>query len=217
MPYPNVLIVGSSGSGKTRSIKNLNPDDVLIINQEQKQLPFREAKNFKNNFFVETYSNVLETLQFKVKPEHKIVVIESLQSISDQLLKESRTLNKGYDIFNWHNIRINDLLGTIKKMTEKIVVVLDLDDLYDEKNPDGSSKSYRCARVNGREKRAEIERDFEIVLFTDVMKNPDGSMNYRFLTNTDGICTAKSPEGMFQRWIPNDLKVVVDGINNYYK
>ena len=37
-----VLIAGESGSGKTYSIKNLNPDDVGVFLCEKTRLPFRK-------------------------------------------------------------------------------------------------------------------------------------------------------------------------------
>jgi hypothetical protein len=41
--------------------------------------------------------------------------------------------------------------------------------------------------------------------------------DHKFCTQADGMGTAKTPEGMFDRVeIPNDLKLVDDAIRNYY-
>ena len=45
---PNIIVVGKSGSGKSTSLRNLNPKSTAILNVERKQLPFKEAKNFLN-------------------------------------------------------------------------------------------------------------------------------------------------------------------------
>ena len=37
------LILGQSGTGKSTSLRNLNPDDVLLIQVVKKPLPFRSA------------------------------------------------------------------------------------------------------------------------------------------------------------------------------
>ena len=41
-----LIVLGPSGSGKSRSIKNLNPDSTIVVNVLKKSLPFRgsEAK-----------------------------------------------------------------------------------------------------------------------------------------------------------------------------
>ena len=41
------FLVGKSGTGKSTSLRNLNPDETLIINTDQKALPF---KNFSAKY-----------------------------------------------------------------------------------------------------------------------------------------------------------------------
>ena len=43
---PNVIVVGKSGSGKSTSLRNLNPKTTAVINTERKQLPFKGANDF---------------------------------------------------------------------------------------------------------------------------------------------------------------------------
>ncbi|ENZ0636944.1 ATP-binding protein [Acinetobacter baumannii] len=38
------LILGQSGTGKSTSLRNLNPNDVLLIQVVKKPLPFRSAE-----------------------------------------------------------------------------------------------------------------------------------------------------------------------------
>ena len=45
---PNVIVVGKSGSGKSTSLRNLNPEKTAVLNTERKQLPFKGANKFKN-------------------------------------------------------------------------------------------------------------------------------------------------------------------------
>lgn len=60
-----------------------------------------------------------------------------------------------------------------------------------------------------------IEGLFTYVLFTKVT-NGDNGTEYRFVTNNDGSSTAKTPMGLFEeRFIDNDLKLVIDRINEY--
>jgi hypothetical protein len=61
------------------------------------------------------------------------------------------------------------------------------------------------------DEKLTVEGCFDIVLYT---KNELG--NHTFVTQSDGFMTAKSPEGMFEKEIPNDLKAVDVAIRNYY-
>ena len=49
------------------------------------------------------------------------------------------------------------------------------------------------------------------------MIESNGKMEYRFLTNSDGIKLAKTPRGCFDKYIPNDYKLVLDTIDKYQK
>lgn len=40
----SIMILGESGRGKSRSIKNLNPDETLVIKSISKPFPFRSAE-----------------------------------------------------------------------------------------------------------------------------------------------------------------------------
>lgn len=56
-----------------------------------------------------------------------------------------------------------------------------------------------------------------IVLYTDMNeRKEDKSVNYRFLTNSDGICSAKSPKGMIPMYISNDVLEVIKACEKYY-
>jgi hypothetical protein len=55
-------------------------------------------------------------------------------------------------------------------------------------------------------------------LYTLVEEGKDGSASYNFVTNRFRKLPAKSPDGMFDEVkIPNNLQIVVDKVNEYYK
>lgn len=61
-----------------------------------------------------------------------------------------------------------------------------------------------------------MEGLFTYVFFTVRKLNDDGIMEYKFMTNSDGTNTAKTPMGCFDSLlIDNDLQVVFDKINEY--
>lgn len=59
-----------------------------------------------------------------------------------------------------------------------------------------------------------IEGLFSIVLLAQSSRTEIGT-EYNFITQTDGKSTIKSPMGMFDLKIPNDLQIVSDLINQY--
>lgn len=61
-----------------------------------------------------------------------------------------------------------------------------------------------------------LEGLFTYVLFTKVVQNEDNKAEYKFVTNSDGTCTAKTPMGLFgDILIDNDLDLVIKRINEY--
>lgn len=62
-----------------------------------------------------------------------------------------------------------------------------------------------------------LEGLFTIVLYTKVKKAKDG-VEFVFETQNSGSNTAKTPKGMFDTIeIPNDLNLVINKMNEYYK
>lgn len=63
-----------------------------------------------------------------------------------------------------------------------------------------------------------IEGLFTYVLFTDIVKSTDGDdrIEYKFITQSDGTNTAKTPMGCFEDlYIDNDLQYVIEKIEEY--
>jgi hypothetical protein len=62
-----------------------------------------------------------------------------------------------------------------------------------------------------------LEGLFTILLYSKVERGQDNKPKYSFVTNNDGQYPAKSPVGMFNDlYIPNDLGLVSQKINEYY-
>ena len=61
-----------------------------------------------------------------------------------------------------------------------------------------------------------VEGLFTYVLFTSIIKNTEGLSEYKFITQSDGTTTAKTPMGCFDELlIDNDLKFVLEQIKKY--
>ena len=62
-----VIILGKSGTGKSTSIKGLNPKETVIINTLKKRLPFKGSSSMyntenKNLFNIDDYASVINYL-----------------------------------------------------------------------------------------------------------------------------------------------------------
>ena len=105
-----IAIVGASGSGKSTSIRTLDPKTTFIINVASKPLPFKGWKsnytnfnkenpegNFKATSDVDTINQLLQYINTK-RTEIKTIVIDDAQYImSFEAMDRAR--EKGFDKF----------------------------------------------------------------------------------------------------------------------
>ena len=196
-----VLILGESGSGKTYSIKNMDPEKVGVFLVEKPRLPFR--KQFKTvqgaNYFV-----IMKAL---AEPKLKRYVIDDSQYL---LVNEffDRANETGYQKFTDMALNFRNLIHfVIRKVPDDVIV-------YFLHHTDTDANGKIKAKTIGRmlDEKLTVEGLFDIVLRTAV--TPEGHV---FLTQSTGSDTVKTPEEMFpENQIPNDLAVVDKAIRTYY-
>lgn len=221
-----VLIIAESGSGKTTSARNLNPEETFIINVANKPLPF---KGWKINYpmlgkdnpkgrmsAVNTPAGIMKAMQYvnKERPEIKTLIIDDWQYMSAFEFFE-RADEKGFEKFT----DIGKWLAKVAK--EPINMRDDLDIFFlthAEESQDAKGKRKQKAKTIGKmvDEKLTLEGLFSIVLYGKVKRGKEGELEYVFETQTDGNNTCKSPMGMFESAdIPNDLKLVKEAIRNY--
>ena len=223
MDYPLIMICGESGTGKSYSFRNLNKEKTKIINIENKILPFKDALNFKHQSFpesIEQFNREIENV-LKVDQMYDVVVVDSFAKFVEMLLEKARLEQKGYEIYNYYNAMIRSFLNKIKRNKRKFIVLTSLPERVEFIQPSGAMTTSRRVKVSGKEHEGSIEKEFTIVLFTDVRQEKDKGKNpeYRFITNNDGTHSAKSPPNMFgenKQYIDNDLNMVINKVKEYY-
>ena len=100
---------------------------------------------------------------------------------------------------------------------DKNIICLAHYEEYKDKNGDSISYRYKSTG-NMVDQYITPEGKFEIVLYGKSSFDEKEKKSIReFVTNDDGVYPAKSPIGMFDLYIPNDLGLVVDKITEYYE
>lgn len=195
-----VLILGESGSGKTCSLRNFNKDDLVIYNVAGKPLPFRRQLNVANNV---SYTQIKSNMQ---KGNFKTYVIDDSQYLmAFEMFDRAKEL--GYNKFTDVALNFRNLVDFVIKSTSIDTIVYFLH--HTETTDAGKIK----AKTSGKmlDNQLTLEGLFSIVLLCKT----DGQEHY-FETQSDGYTTCKSPMGMFDLKIDNDLKMVDTTIREYY-
>jgi len=195
-----VMIAGESGSGKSTSLRNFEPDEVGIFNVAGKPLPFRKQLKKVDNA---TYDTIHKALQ---EPKLKRYVIDDSQYLmAFEMFNRAKEL--GFGKFTDIGLNFRNLLDfIIRKLPEDVIVYF----LHHTETTDtGKIKAKTIGKM--LDNQLTIEGLFSTVL----LARTDGQ-RYYFETQSDGYSTAKSPMGMFEREIDNDLKFVDETIREYY-
>lgn len=212
-PY-QFMIVGSPGRGKTYSFMNMNPNTCGFINMESKPLPFinKFEHYYCPNSWQDCYNKLIE---FAKNDKITEVVLDSFSSYMDSVLKTARETKKGFDIWNLYNEEISKLMFVVKKYPKDIFLTSHYEWIQTE---EGAIE--KRIKVKGKEWEGMIEKEFTIVMYTDV-RVKDEKKIYSLKLNTDGKDSAKCPPIFMvneQDMIPNDcnkfLEHVREVLNN---
>lgn len=216
-------IVGPTGSGKSTSIKHLDPKTTYIINTARKELPFKSAdklyntenKNYKEVDEITEIHRLLCTISEKA-PHIKNIVIEDSNYMMAFRMAD-KAAEGGYTKFSIMAKDMIDMLRGVRKLRDDLKIFYFT---HPETIEDGGEIVGYKMKTSGKmlDNQFNLEGLFAICLYTYVEENRDGSMSYHFLTNRYKKYPAKSPDGMFEDVkIPNNLQLVVDKINEYYQ
>jgi hypothetical protein len=215
-------IVGETSTGKSTSIKYLNPDETYIINVAKKELPFKgsekmynsEKKNYKEVDDANEISRLLKTISEKA-PHIKNIVIEDSNYIMgfNMVAKATET---GYQKFSLMAKDMVELFRTARMLRDDIVVFYFT---HPEVIEDAGEVIGYKIKTAGKliDNQVLLEGLMTVCLYTLVEEQKDGTASYNFVTNRYRKYPAKSPDGMFDEIkIPNNLQTVVEKVNEYY-
>lgn len=217
-----VGIVGATGTGKSTSIKHLNPEETYIINVAKKELPFKgseklynvEKKNYKEVDDANEISRLLKTISEKA-PHIKNIIIEDSNYIMGFNIVAKAT-EVGFTKFSVMARDMVDLFRTARQLRNNITVFYLT---HPETIEDGGEIIGYKIKTAGKliDNQVLLEGLLTVCLYTNVEETKDGGATYTFVTNRYKKMPAKSPDGMFaETKIPNDLQLVVNTLNEYY-
>lgn len=184
-------IVGPSGRGKTYSFRNLDPKTTGFINLEWKPLPFTNKFEYykKPNTWSEAYDVLVE---FAKNDKIKTVVMESFSAYSDSLLKHSRQVKKGFDIYSYYNEMIGNLLYLIKRYPKDLLITAHVEMVNTEEGV-----VERRVAVEGQQWKGKVEKDFTVVAYAGV-EQTEKSREYLLYLSSDGKTSAKTPPDLLE-------------------
>lgn len=210
-----ICIMGESGSGKTTSMRNLNPAETCYIDCDKKGLSWKGWKKQYNeenaNYYCRRNIPIIDNIISKVsqeRPEIKVIVVDTLNTcMVDKEIKEMK--DNGYG--KWIDLTqfVWGLIETAGKQREDLTIIFTM---HSETIRDDFGYTFTRIRTNGRKlEKLSLETLFNTVLLAKRLD--DGK--YVFETQAKNS-TAKSPMGAFESFeIDNDIVKVIKALEEF--
>lgn len=223
-----ICLAGLSNSGKSTSIKYLDPESTFIISCTNKQLQipgFRkkypkvsiEDGKLKGNWYINSSYSQIEKIMnavSKSRPEIKTIILDDANYLlSNETF--ATALTKGYEKFSVMAKNYYDLIQTCQSLRDDLTVVFvtHVENYGTELDP-----LYRMW-TTGKMLTTQVNLDglFSYIIYSErYIDDATDEVAYRFKTRTDGNDTCRSVQGCFEeKYIEPNLKLVVDTINKF--
>ncbi len=226
-----IAIVGEPTKGKSTgiypnkdiNIKGLDPKSTILLTFSGKQPPIKHVNKMYpkepkivdggNYAYISDVSLLPKIIKYisENRPEIKNIVLEDAQySMSIDFMRRAK--ESGYGKFTDIGVAFANWMLEAQNAREDLKVYIIW---HPEKDKDGDYKMKTVG--NMVDTYLTPEGLMDIILYANCEQGSDGKMRYYFVTNNDGKFPARSPIGMFNEvYIPNDLGIVSDAIDNFY-
>lgn len=200
-----VLIIGKSGSGKSASLRNFDPEAVALINVLGKPMPFRAKLP---QLVTDDYDRVTRAI---TGAKRDIIVVDDAgYLITNQFMRGHGQAGAGNAVFALYNQLAGNywaLINAIRALPDEKRVYLMM---HEDESDSGNVKPKTIGKM--LDEKVCVEGMFTICIRAQLL---DG--RHVFKTQSNGLDVAKSPMGMFEGdEMDNDLKAVDDAIVEYY-
>lgn len=211
-----ICVMGESGSGKTTSMRTLDPQTTYYIDCDKKGLNWRgwrnqynmERKNFFSTRDIPKISGVLCGVS-QTRPDIKTIVVDTLNTC--MVDKEIKELGNKDGYGKWVDLAqfVWNVCETATQLRDDLTVIIVM---HSETIRDDLGYTFTRIRTNGRKlEKVVLESLFPVVLLAKV--KGDGEHVFETVAKNS---TAKTPLDAFDSdEIPNDMQAVLDVLAEY--
>ncbi len=211
-----ICIAGESGSGKTTSMRNLNPSSTFYFDCDKKGLSWKgwknqynsTNKNYKATSDAKYIEGALKGISEK-SPKIKTVIIDTMNGImiDDEF---ARAQDKGYD--KWQDLAASvwSLVSNAHSLRDDLTVVFTA---HTQTERDDSGFAFTRIKTSGKKlDKIVLESKFTTVLITKCVDR-----KYVFETHANNS-TAKTPKDLYDAdTVPNDIAEVIRAMEEFEK
>lgn len=216
------FVLGESGTGKSTSLRNLNPESSFLIQIRQKPLPFK-SKNWRQierqdndswsdgNIFVSDNPAKIVRVLRKLPDHVKTIIIDDFQYLmSNEFMRSVTDELQSNAVFHKYNCLAKNAYEVIDTATncphDKRIYIM----AHTQTDEFGRTSIKTIGKL--LDEKIVLEGMVTIVLRTQVING-----NYLFSTHNNGHDKVKTPVDMFNEdLIENDLNAVDTAICEYY-
>jgi hypothetical protein len=219
---------GFSNSGKSTSLKYLNPKETFIISCTNKQLQIpgfrkkypkveiKEGKLLGNWYISNSYTSIEKIMDAvsRTRPEIKVIVVDDANYLlSNETFQTA--LQKGYEKFSVMAKNYYDLIESCLNYRDdlSIVFISHLENWGTDIDP-----KYRLW-TTGKMLTTQVNLDglFSYLLYAEKYEDEEsGDIKFRFRTKPGLEDTCRTVSGCFEdKYIEPNMKLVIDTINKF--
>ncbi len=214
----SILILGESGCGKSTSIRNLPPEETMIINVIGKPLPFKGASKkytklspdgMTGNYYAsDDHSAIMRIINLvnNKRLDIKYLVIDDYgYTITNSFMRKAS--QRGYDKFVEIGAESFVILEKITSLRDDLFCFVMM---HTEIDTQGKYKPKTVGKMI--DQYVNIEGKFTYVYHALITES-----GYKFLTNNDSRHMAKTPMGLHDElYIDNDLQLIIEKMKEYF-
>ena len=223
-----ICLAGLSNSGKSTSLRTLDPKSTFIISCTNKQLQIpgfrkkypkvevKEGKLVGNWLVSNNYAQIEKILKAinKTRPDIKVIILDDINYLlSNETFENAQA--KGYEKFTILAKNYYDLITDCQLLNDNltVVVISHIENFGTDLDP-----QFRLW-TTGRMLTNQINLDgmFSYIIYSErYIDDNDDEVHYRFKTRTDGNDTCRSVAGCFvEKYVEPDMKAIIDRINEF--
>ena len=222
-----ICLAGLSNTGKSTSLKYLEPSETFIVSCTNKQLQipgFRkkyikvslEHNKLVGNWLVSNdYARIAKILKVvsQSRPDIKTVVIDDLNYLlSNEIMNSAE--EKGFEKFTRQAKNYYDIINNAQNLRDDLTVVMISHIINDGTDMEPFWKLYTSGKM--LDKTVNLDGLFSYIIYTDKYVDENDEVQYRFMTRTNGNDTCRSVAGCFaDKYIEPNMKLVIDTINKF--